>query len=135
MPQLNLLFEIFTYACKLLTVFFFLKLLPVPVNLNVFLVTSDNLILDFIGTFFAIFVFDITTIVLSNVCVFLNLCYDLRRFGTPLFQVVCKYFSLADYLLLEWSILMSPSAGILVRSFAELALIGIFSSFNNCLNY
>ena len=37
-----------TYLCKLLAVFFFFQLLPVPVDLDVFLVRLNDLVLDLV---------------------------------------------------------------------------------------
>ena len=42
---------------KLGTILFLFELLPVPVNLNVFLVRGDHLVLDFVGSVFFVFVF------------------------------------------------------------------------------
>ena len=57
---------------KLRTVFLLLKLLPVPVDFNVFLVRSDHFVLDFIGTVLFVFIFLFTSSILSVVDVVLD---------------------------------------------------------------
>lgn len=39
------------------TILFLFELLPVPVNLDVFLVGGDHLVLNFVGSVFFVFVF------------------------------------------------------------------------------
>jgi len=52
---------------KLRTVFLLFKLLPVPVNFNVFLVRSDHFVLDFIGTVLFVFIFLFASSILNVV--------------------------------------------------------------------
>ena len=54
------------------TVLFFFEFLPVPVNLNVFLMRGDHLILNFVGSVFFVFVFFFSASVLSVVNVIFN---------------------------------------------------------------
>ena len=75
---------------QLLAIFLFFKFLPVPVNLDVLLVTSDDLVLDLICAFLAVLVLDIATIVFRFFGVLLNFCDHLRCVILGLLQEVCK---------------------------------------------
>ena len=44
--------ELVTYLSQFFAVFLFLKLLPVPINLDVFLMGLNDLILDLVSSFF-----------------------------------------------------------------------------------
>ena len=75
-----------TYLGQLLAVFFFFKLLPGPVNLNVLLVTRDDFRVDLVVALFLHLFFLDATLVLNRISVRADLGDDLRRFAMDLLQ-------------------------------------------------
>lgn len=76
-------FDVFS---KLLAVFLFFKLLPSPINLDILLVTCDDLSLDLVSSLFSLLFFLDTSVVLHGIGVRPDLGNDLRGFSFDLLQ-------------------------------------------------
>ena len=71
-----------TYLGQFFAVFLFLKLLPVPINLDVFLMGLDDLILDLVSSFFFGLLLTSTAVLVQLFSVRLD--FDQTLFGSSL---------------------------------------------------
>ena len=84
-----------TYLGELLAVFFFLQLLPGPVDFHVLLVTRDDFCVDLVVALFLHLFFLYATLVLNRISVRADLGDDLRRFAMDLLQETYKGLGMA----------------------------------------
>ena len=70
-----------TYLCKLLTVFLFFKLLPVPIDLNILFMRLDHFILNLVRSFLFGLLFARASVLIKLLCVRLDL--DQRFLSLP----------------------------------------------------
>ncbi len=76
-----------TYVSEFLAILLFLEFLPVPIDLNVLLMTCDNFSLNFVSALVPILLLFIAAILFLVVGVALDLSYRLERIITCLDQV------------------------------------------------
>lgn len=69
-----------TYVSELLAILFFFQLLPVPVDLNVFLMGLDDFVLDFVRTLLLVLLFEGATLTIYLFCVNADLRNSLLSF-------------------------------------------------------
>jgi hypothetical protein len=67
----------FNVSSKLLTIFFFFKFLPSPINFDIFLVTCNDFCLNFVGSFLSHLFFLNSSLVLEIISVGSDLCDDI----------------------------------------------------------
>ncbi len=75
------------YLGELLAIFFFFKLLPVPVDFYVFLMRLDDFVLDLVSSFLFIFLFECASVFVKLLCVSLDLDDSLLSIDSDLLDM------------------------------------------------